>query len=345
MLSASHQRLLFFSLGLGPLLFGLWFQGLPGTSATQWLEQLRPKSENQTTICEPARQRQLSLNITDKDDKFVSSLRTEDLALTVDKNPTEILSLETKLDEPLAVVILIDTSMSQEEVFPQTKLAAQKFVEWVFKSKKDRAAVVTFAGEATVEADLTDDPNALRVAIRQIATQRAPDYVVNGTAGRGSPPIQPRRQGTTAMWDAIWASSDEILKPVTNTRRVIFLLTDGSDSSSMSRWRETILHTALNDVAVFAIGINEWNELSLVGRKNLDDLTETTGGRKFLLKKIQDIPGIFAKIEPEIRSRYVISYCATTPPSPDDPPKVHLELKNSQLRESNPRLLYRRYAQ
>jgi VWFA-related protein len=295
-----------------------------------------------TTGCEQSRQRQFSLNLTDKDGKFVTTLRPEDLTLTIDKSPADVLRLDTKLDEPMAVVILIDTSMSQEGSLRETKLAAQKFVEWVLRSKKDRAAVVSFAGQPTVEADLTNDSAALLAAISSVRLERAPDYVVNGTAGRGSPPIQPRRQGTKAMWDAIWASTDEILQPVSDARRVIFLLTDGSDSSSLSRWRETILHTAINDVAVFAIGVTEWKYLDIVGEKNLEDLTETTGGRMFSLKKVQDLPGIFAKIEPEVRSRHVIGYCQSASPG-DAPLKIHVELKNTQLRESNPRLLYRRY--
>lgn len=293
--------------------------------------------------CDSSQRRQLSLNITDKDGKFVTTLRPEDLTLTFDKSAADVLQVDIKHDEPMAVVILIDTSMSQEGTLLETKLAAQKFVEWVLRSKKDRAAIVSFAGQPTVEADLTNDSAALLAAISGVRLERAPDYVVNGTAGRGSPPIQPRRQGTTAMWDAIWASTDEILLPVADARRVIFLLTDGSDSSSSARWRETIMHTAVNDVAVFAIGVTEWEYLDIVGKKNLEDLTETTGGRRFSLKKVQDLPGIFAKLEPEIRSRYVISYCSSAPAT-GDPLKIQVELKNAEFRESHPRLLYRRYA-
>lgn len=301
-----------------------------------------PKPAATSTSCDSPQQRQLSLNVTDKEGKFISVLRPDDLTLSVAKNPTEILKLETKLDEPLSVVILIDTSMSQSQTLPQTKLAARRFLEWVLKTKKDHAALVSFAGQATVEAGLTDDSEVLFNALRRVTIEQAPEYVVSGAARGGTPPIQPRRQGTTAMWDAIWASTDEILKPVSDSRRVIFLLTDGSDSSSLSSWRETILHAAVNDVAVFAMGVTEWKYLDLVAQKSLEDLTETTGGRMFTLKKIYDIPSILAKIEPEVRSRHVITYCSSQPQSPDSPFKLHLEPKTPSLRAA--RLLYRRYA-
>lgn len=293
--------------------------------------------------CEPARQRQVALNVTDKEGAFIRTLRPEDLILTVDKTPAEILKLETRLDQPLAVVILIDTSMSQEGTLDETRLAAQKFVEWVLKSKKDRAAVVSFSGEAIVEADLTNDSGALLAAISRVKLDRPPDYVLGGATSGRTPPMQPRRQGTTAMWDAVWASTDEILQPINDARRVILLLTEGADSSSSSRWQETIQHAAVNDVAVFSIGISDRRFFDIVGERNLEDLSEATGGRVFFLKKVQDLPGIFLKIEQEARSTYVVSYCAVQAPA-DTQVKIHIEPRSPQLREAHARLLYRRYA-
>jgi VWFA-related protein len=231
----------------------------------------------QVSNCDPARQRQLFLNINDKDGVFISSAKAEDLQLTIDKQPARVLKLEPKTDQPLSVVMLLDTSMSQSGSFLETKVTAQKFIQAILRSKLDRAAVVSFAGEPTLEADLTNDTSVLLKAVGSLAIEHAPAYVVDGTAGRGSPPIQRRRQGTTAMWDAIWAATDDILQYVDNSRRVILLLSDGSDSSSSSRWRETIEHVALNDVEVFAIGFSDLKYFDIVAQKNLEDLTETNG--------------------------------------------------------------------
>jgi VWFA-related protein len=294
--------------------------------------------------CEPAKLRQFSLSALDKESTFISTLRPEDLTLTIDDVPSEVLSLDKKLDQSLAVVILIDTSMSQEGTLDETKLAASKFVEWVLHSKKDRAAVVSFSGDGVVEADLTNDSSVLLAAIKRVKLDRPPDYMLGGgTAGR-TPPIRPQRQGTTAMWDAVWASTDEILQPVTDSRRVILLLTEGADSSSSSRWRETIKHAAVSDVAVFSIGVSGQTYFDIVGKRNLEDLSEATGGRPFFPKKVQDLPGIFVKIEQGLSSNYLVGYCSTNPSTTDNPLKLHVEVKNPQLRESHPRLLYRRYS-
>jgi Ca-activated chloride channel family protein len=303
-----------------------------------------PEATANPLACESSNQRQISLNVTDKEGAFIDALRPEDLSLTVNDTPAEILNLDKKLDQSLAVVILIDTSMSQAGTLDETKLAASKFVEWVLHSKKDRAAVVSFSGEAVVEADLTNDSPVLLAAIKRVKLDRPPDYQLGGVTTGRTPPMRPRRQGTTAMWDAVWASTDEILQPVTDSRRVILLLTEGADSSSSSRWRETIKHAAVSDVAVFSIGVSGQTYFDIVGERNLEDLSEATGGRPFFPKKVQDLPGIFVKIEQGLRSSYLISYCAAKPGSPDTPLKIHIEAKTPQLRETHPRLLYRRYS-
>ncbi|HEV2884018.1 MAG TPA: VWA domain-containing protein [Pyrinomonadaceae bacterium] len=290
--------------------------------------------------CEAGRQRQIALNVQDKEGKFVSTLTSADLTLTVDNSPAEILNFEMKQDQPLSVVLLVDTSVSQDGALGHTILGAQKFIEWHLKSKKDQAALVTFSGDAVVEQELTDDWPRLRGALTKINIDRPPDYLMGGV-GR-TPPIHPRKQGLTFMWNAVWASTDGILKSVNNSRRVMIVFSDGEDSSSVEKMRDTIQFAAVNDVAVFGIGITT-RKYYLFGRTNLTDLSEHTGGRAFFLKKVQDLPGFFSKIDQSARSHYFLTYCAAAKASSDAPSKVKIEIQNRELRQSDLRLLYPRY--
>ncbi|MEA2205116.1 MAG: hypothetical protein QOE77_1892 [Blastocatellia bacterium] len=292
--------------------------------------------------CEPSRQRQLALNVEDKEGHF-ANLRLEDLALTIDKAPAEILNLEAKLDQPLAVVILIDTSMSQEFTLSQTKLAAQKFVEWVLRTKRDRAAVVSFSGEAIVEEELTNESARLQAAIARIESIRPPDYVLGGVGAGRSPPIRPQRQGSTAIWNAVWSSTDGILKPITGVRRIVMLLTDGLDNSSTIKLREAVEYAALHDVAVFSISTLD-KGYTIYGRDEITELSEDTGGRSFVMKKVQDIPQILQRTERELRSHYLLTYCAPGGKPAGVVPRLRIDLKNPQLRTAKLRLSYRRYA-
>lgn len=292
------------------------------------------------TSCEPSRIRIVSLSVQDKQGLFIDSMSASDLSLTENKVPVEIVKLEPKTNQPVSAVILIDASMSQENTLVQSMLAGQKFVEWILKSKRDRAAVVSFSGDAVVEADLTDNRTKLLGAISKIDLDRPPDYALGGITQGKTPPIRPRKQGLTFMWDALWASTDGILKSVSDTRRLIILFTDGEDSTSLEKMRETIRFVAGNDVTVFAVYFSD-NRYYLFGRSNLEELTENTGGRAFFPKKEKDLAEILLKTEIHARSYYAVTYCAA-PSTTGEPAKLHLEITNPALRRSDVRLSYRR---
>lgn len=292
--------------------------------------------------CEPTRQRQLSLSAIDKDSAFIDGLRLADLFLTVNETPAEILSLDKKLDQPLSVVILVDNSGTQFATFSQAKLAAQKLVEWNLHNKGDQAALVSFSVDATIEEDLTYDWTKLRNSIGRLKLAEhvyPPGAVIKGS----TPPIRPTRQGSTAIADAVWASTDGILKSVANSRRVIVVLTNGEDWTSITKLSDAIAYAGTNDVAVFAIDTH-LEGYTLLGRSPLTELAEDTGGRSFGLRKVQDLPEVLQKLDRQARSHYVLTYCTPDSAARKSPAKIELEIKNAQLRNAAKRLAYPRLA-
>src|SRR5215213_2959600 len=63
-----------------------------------------------------------------KDGNFVTTLKPEDVRLTVDGRPREVLEMRRQGELPLFLAIVIDTSNSQENVLPNAKVAAVVFV-------------------------------------------------------------------------------------------------------------------------------------------------------------------------------------------------------------------------
>ena len=293
--------------------------------------------------CEASSQRTILLNLQDKDAQFINGLQLTDLKLSEDGAQRNIVRLETVTNAPLAAVILIDNSATQYFTFTQAKLAAQKFVEWNLKDRRDRAALVSFALDATVEADLTSDWTKLLSTISQLKLDHPPTYLPGpGSPGR-TPPIRARRQGASAIADAVWASTDGILKSVTNSRRVIIVLTDGEDWASITRLNEAISYAGANDVAVFAVDM-KMEGYTIAGRSALTELAEDTGGRSFGLRKIQNLPEVLQKIDRQARAHYALTYCTAEPPARKQPAKIDIEIKNAQFRNSVKRLAYPRYA-
>ena len=301
-----------------------------------------PKAGANSPGCEASRQRTILLNLQDKDAQFINGLQANDLAITEDKAPLSIVRLEPVTNVPLSAVILVDNSSTQCLTFSQAKLAAQKFVEWNLKNKGDRAALVSFAVDATIEEDLTSDWTKLLSSMTRLklAEQGYPPGPV--IVGR-TPPIRPTRQGATAISDAVWASTDGILKSVTNSRRTILILTDGEDWTSSTSLSEAIAYAGSNDVAVFAIDMKLEGH-TILGRTALTALAEDTGGRSFGLRKIQDLPEVLQKLDRQVRSHYALTYCTPDPTAQKLPAKIEIEIKNSQLRNAAKRLAYPRLA-
>jgi VWFA-related protein len=180
----------------------------------------------------------------DKHKRFVSTLKREDVRVLEDGVAQEIFTFQKSLELPLSLAILIDTSRSEERVLPELKSAAQLFLESVMRANKDEAAVVSFTGEPTLEQGLTGNVSRLRRAIERVEYVPPSGLIGGGVVIGGTPPISDTQQmlaGSTAIWDAVWTTSNEILRDsAEHTRRAIILLTDGQDTTSQVHLRDAI---------------------------------------------------------------------------------------------------------
>src|SRR5260370_2236429 len=162
----------------------------------------------------------------DKQKRFVTNLKREDIRVLEDGVPQEIFTFQQNVDLPVSLAILIDTSGSEERTLPEEKAAARSFLETVVRANKDEAAIVSFTGEVTLEQGLTGNIGRLRRAIDQVEFVPPSGYIGGGGVVRGVPPppnfrSQQARPGLTGILDAVWATSYKFLlaAPVPHPRR------------------------------------------------------------------------------------------------------------------------------
>src|SRR5581483_7294128 len=171
-----------------------------------------------------------------KKEEDVTLNSDDDVRLLEDGVPQEIFTFQPNSDLPLSLAILIDCSGSEERTLPEEKAAARAFLESVLRADKDEAAIVSFTGEVTLEQGLTGNIGRLRRAIDDVRFVPPAGYIGGNVVLGGTPPISGTQQtlaGSTAIWDAIWATSNELLSDTAeHTRRAIILLTDGVDTIS-----------------------------------------------------------------------------------------------------------------
>ncbi|HEX3559119.1 MAG TPA: VWA domain-containing protein [Pyrinomonadaceae bacterium] len=277
----------------------------------------------------------------DRDKRFVTTIKQEDIRVLEDGVEQKVFTFQRETARPLSLAILIDTSASEERTLPEEKSAAQRFVDSVIRQQKDEVAVLSFTGDATLEQGLTGNSARVRRAIDRVEFQPPSGYIGGGVMV-GTPPINgDSRAGSTAIWDAIWVTSREVLSETSDkTRRAIILLTDGEDTSSRLKLNEAVDSALRADAIIYAIGIGD-NYFDGVDKGVLNKISERTGGRAYFPRNEEDLRVAFAQIQDELRSQYLVAYSPTNKAKDGTFRQVKIEVTNPELGKQKLRLTYR----
>jgi VWFA-related protein len=286
----------------------------------------------------------LPFTVTDKQHRFITTLRAEDVRVLEDGVPQTLFTFQRETDRPLAIVFLIDVSRSQEVTLPDEKAAARLFIENVIKSNRDQVAIVPFTGLAYLEQSLTRDVlNVYRVLERVEVAE--PSYLGSGRPLSGIPTgpglLAPPPEGTTAIWDAVALTSSNVLeKAAGSRRRAIILLSDGIDTTSRLPLKDAVNRALGAETVVYSIGIGNSKQEG-VNRGPLREVAERTGGRAFFPDKKFDVNAAFAEIERELRTQYLIAYSSTNKKRDGAYRKITVEITNPELRKQDLQLRHR----
>jgi VWFA-related protein len=156
------------------------------------------------------------------------------------------------------------------------------------------ASIVDFDRRVQVLQPFTDDRAALDRAILQVVAR-----------------------GTTSMFNAIYIALRELsalAKPAGDqTRRdVIVVLSDGDDTSSLVTHDHLLDGAKRSPSVIYAIGLGVGDPRMRRGSTPpeyaLRSLAQETGGRLFLPRTADALPGIYKDIADELASQYVIGY-------------------------------------
>jgi VWFA-related protein len=279
----------------------------------------------------------------DKERRFITTLRAEDVRVLEDGVPQTLFTFQQETDRPLALAFLIDISRSQEFTLSDEKAAARAFIENVFQSSRDLVAIIPFTGLAYLEQELTRDVLGVYKVLQRVDIAM-PAYLGSGRPLTGIPTgpglLAPPEEGTTAIWDAVALTSSNVLARSPGLRRrAIILLTDGHDTTSRLAKAKAIDSTLAAEAVIYVIGIGSKDEG--VDRGVLRGLAQRTGGRAFFPNKKLDLNAAFTEIEKELRTQYLIAYSSTNKRRDGAYRKVTIEITNPELRKHNLELRHR----
>ncbi len=219
--------------------------------------------------------------------------------------PQKIERFEAETNQPLDLALMVDASLSTLKDLKFEGESAAHFIRQVVRPG-DRLAVFSFADAVDELEGFSSDVPALQNAARKI------------TPGAG-----------TVLYDALVLGSKALERlPAANRRRVIVLVTDAGETTSVSKFEDARREAIASNALLYSIVIrpipNESGR-NTAGEHALITITDSTGGALFYLDTFDQLEAMFEKIDRELRTQYLLGYY----PQPVPPAGVyrHVEVK------------------
>jgi Ca-activated chloride channel family protein len=243
------------------------------------------------------------------DGTLVKTLTRDDFQVAEDGVPQKIAFFGKEADLPLSLGLIVDVSDSQSKFFKRHDKDIEKFLKTVL-GPQDQAFTLCFGNHLRLTNDVTASIPEIMDGLRRF------DH-----GDRNFPELAPEDKredqsgGGTALYDAVYYSSQQKLAPAQSRRRALILFTDGEENASAHDLLEAIGAAQDSDTLIYAIRYTESERGRLTpharqGIAVLHHLSAETGGTDFDALHT-DMPAAFAQISEELRSLYSIAYHST----------------------------------
>jgi VWFA-related protein len=157
-----------------------------------------------------------------KNEDPIAKVTKDDLTIGEDNHPEVIQSVVNAGEQPISLVIVVDTRSSLSGMLQTARAPLQNFVETTLSRPADQAAVIDFNDDAGLDSPLTTTRDK---------TKKALDHLTAKPEGAYSTTEVDKNIGGNVLFDALFLASDEVLKNQT-ARKVIVVVTDGLDRGS-----------------------------------------------------------------------------------------------------------------
>jgi Ca-activated chloride channel family protein len=235
----------------------------------------------------------LNCTVVDEHGNLVSDLNRGDFRVWEDNAPQTIASFLHQ-DVPVSLGILVDNSGSMRDKRTAVDEAALDLVR--HSNSQDSTFIVNFSEKAYLDQGFTSNISDLE---------------------RGLSHYDAR--GTTALYDAVAASADELSRHAKWPKQVLLIITDGADNASRLTLAKAVARVQqLGGPVVFSIGllydIDNKKEAERA-KDDLETLSDETGGIAYFPKSLDDVDQIATEVARVIRNQYTLGYHSTRSPS------------------------------
>lgn len=240
-------------------------------------------------------------SITTQSGTQTTKLAQEDFEILEDGVPQEISNFARDEDIPLRLIMLFDTSSSVKNQIRFERRAAAKFFERLLRPQ-DQAALFSVSTEITIIQDFTNKVRQLTDATKLL-----------------------QAKGATSLYDAVYLAAGYL--KLTQGRRIIVLVSDGGDTTSMKKLTEALEQAQISDVVIFNVFTGlmsaSQNVRDLAAERAMQTLTTETGGDVYAPRMVvnsneideeeslKNLDEAFSRLADQLRTQYTLRFYST----------------------------------
>jgi Ca-activated chloride channel family protein len=229
----------------------------------------------------------LLASVLDRNNRPAPDLLREQFEIFEEGRPQKIELFETETQQPLDLVLMIDSSLSETAKLPFEIEAAGRFVRRVMRPE-DRVAVYEFGDAVSQLANFSNQPDRVRAALQRVEP------------GTG-----------TALYDAVFLGSQALERNTGGRRRVLLLITDAGETTSRADFESARRAALRAEALLYAIVVrpvsNEGGR-NTAGEHALETIADTSGGALHFPTQLTQLDEMFDRIDRELRTQYRLGY-------------------------------------
>jgi Ca-activated chloride channel homolog len=230
----------------------------------------------------------LHTTVVDKNGHLVTTLLRDAFTVYENNAPQQIKYFKRE-DIPVSMGLIVDNSGSMRD--KRAKVEAASLALAKDSNPEDEVFVVNFNDEAFLDLphgkDFTNNTKEMEEALTRIDSR-----------------------GGTAMRDAIRMSIDHLKEKAHKDKKVLVVVTDGNDNSSVISLENLVKASQQSEVLIYAVGLlsDEERREAKRAQRALEALAEATGGEAFFPKDVSEVDRIAHQVARNIRNQYTIGY-------------------------------------
>jgi Ca-activated chloride channel homolog len=230
----------------------------------------------------------LHATVVDKNGHLLTNLPQRDFTVYENGVQQQIRKFQRE-DVPVSMGLIVDNSGSMRDKRAKVEAAALALVK--DSNPQDEVFVVNFNDEPFLDLphgeDFTSNIKDMEEALTRIDSR-----------------------GGTAMRDAIRVSIDHLKEKAHRDKKVLVVVTDGNDNSSLISLEALVKASQQSGVLIYSVGLlsEEEHREAKRAERALNALAEATGGEAFFPKEVSDVERIAHQVARDIRNQYSIVY-------------------------------------